>query len=237
MIKQDTLLSAFLPQLKLKQPFNLQARYASGENESGLGIQLTAPALSYGKIEVRDWQVKAKKIDSIVQFSLTGNELMIGKKKLTGADISGQMQKGLLTVKAQVNDSTGRKFYAAHVRVEKENNEMTIRFLDDLTLNRNQWKVSPDNAIRMVEKGVIIHQLQLESRGQKIVINTKEQQSSSPIDIRLDSFDLRHIFTFLSPDDTLGASGIINADFSIRQPIEKIPVVTGDIKATNLALS
>jgi hypothetical protein len=234
-IKPDTLLSAFLSQLELKQPVTLQATYAPGENESGLGIQLTAPALSYGKMEVRDWQVKAKKIDSIVQFSLTGSELMIGKKKLTGSEITGQMQKGLLTVKGQVNDSVGKKYYAVHASVEKEKNEMTIRFLDDLTFNRNQWKVSPDNAIRMVEKGLIIHQLQLESRGQKIFVNTKEQQSSSAIDIRLDSFDIRHVFTFLSPDDTLGANGIINADFSIQQPIEKIPVVTGDIKATNLA--
>lgn len=235
-IKPDTLLSAFLPQLELEQPLSLQARYASGEKESGLGIQLTAPALSYGKIELRDWQVKAKKIDSIVQFSLTGNELMIGKKKLTGSEISGEMKKGLLTVKGQVNDSLGEKYYAVHVRVEKAKNEITIRFLDDLTFHRNQWTVSPDNAIRLVEKGLIIHQLQLENRGQKILVTTKEQQSSSPIDIRLDSFDIRHAFAFLSPDDTLGANGIINADFSIQQPIEKIPVVTGDIKATNLAL-
>ena len=235
-IKPDTLLNALLPQLELKQPVTLQARYAPEENESGLGIQLTAPALSYGKIEVRDWQVKAEKIDSAVEFSLTGSELMIGKKKLTGPEISGQMQKGLLTAKGQVNDSVGKKYYSAHVSVEKEKNEMTIRFLDDLTFNRNQWKVSPDNAIRMVEKGLIIHQLQLENRGQKIFVNTKEPQSSSPIDIRLDSFDIRHVFTFLFPDDTLGANGIINADFSIQQPIEKIPVVTGDIKATNLAL-
>ena len=236
MIKPDTLLHAFLPQLQLKQPLMLQARYAPGENESGLGIQLTAPAVSYGKMEVRDWQVKAKKIDSIVQFSLTGNELMIGKKKLTGAEISGQMQKGLLAVKGQINDSLGKKYYAAHVSLEKEQNEMTIRLLDDLTFNRNQWKVSPDNAIQVLEKGLIIHRLQLESRGQKIFVNTKEQKSSSPIDIRLDSFDIRHVFTLLFPDDTLGANGIINADFSIQQPIEKIPVVTGDIKAIDLAL-
>jgi translocation and assembly module TamB len=235
-VKPDTLLNAFLPQLKLSQPLTLQARYAYGENESGLGIQLTAPALSYRNIEVRDWQAKAKQTDSIVRFSLTGDQLMLGKKRLTGSEISGQIQKGLLTVKGQVNDSIGRKFYAAHVRVQKETNEIKIHLLDDLTFNRNQWKVSPDNAIRLVEKGVIIHELQLESNRQKIVINTKEQQSSSPIQIRLDSFELRDVFTFLSVNDTPGVSGIINADFSIRQPMEKIPVVTGVIKATNLAM-
>jgi translocation and assembly module TamB len=233
-VKPDTLLNAFLPQLKLSQPVILQARNAYLENETGLGIQLTAPALSYGNIEVRDWQLKAKQTDSIVQFSLTGDQLMFGKKKLTGSAFSGQIQKGLLTVKAQVNDSIGRKFYAAHVSVQKENNEIAIHILDDLTFNRNQWKVSPDNSIRLVEKGVIIKELKLESRRQKIVINTKAQQPSSPIDIRLDSFELRDIFALLSPGDTLVASGIINADFSIRQPMEKIPVVTGEIKATNL---
>jgi translocation and assembly module TamB len=236
MIKQDALLSAFLPQLQLHQPFNIQALYDPGKNGSDLSIQLTAPDLSYRKIEVRDWQLKARRIDSTVQFSLKGNEIMIGKKKLTGTELSGQMQKGFLTVKGEVDDSTGKKYYAAHISVEKEKDEMTIRILDDLTLNRNQWKVSPDNEIRIVQKGFIIHQLQLESRGQKILVDTKEKQTLSPIHISLDSFDLRHVFTFLSPDDTLGASGIINADFSIRQPIEKIPVVTGDIKATDLAL-
>ena len=236
MVKQDPLLSAFLPQLQLNQPFNIQARYDPVENGSHLGIQLTAPDLSYGKIEILDWQLKAKRIDSTVQFSLNGNAIMIGKKKLTGTAILGQMQRGFLTVKGEVDDSTGKKYYAAHVSVEKEKDEMTIRFLDDLTLNRNQWKVSPDNAIRIVDKGFIIHQLQLQSRGQKILVDTKETQSLSPIHISLDSFDLQHVFTFLSPDDTLGASGIINADFNVQQPIERIPVVTGDIKATNLAL-
>ncbi|MFL5809745.1 MAG: translocation/assembly module TamB domain-containing protein, partial [Flavisolibacter sp.] len=236
MINEDTLLSAFVPNLHLKEPLNLQARYAPGEIDSGLGIQLTAPSLSYGKIDVRDWRLKAKKIDSIVQFSLAGNELSMGEKRLTGADISGQMQKGLLTVKAQVNDSTGKKYYGANVKVEKEKDAMAIRFLDDLTLNRNLWKISPDNVIRIAEKGLNIHQLQMESRGQKILVNTKEQQSLSPIDIRLDSFDLRHLFTFLFPDDSLGGSGMINANFSIQQPIEKVPVVSGDFKATNLVL-
>ena len=235
-IKQDSLLSAFLPRLQLMKPFNLQARYSPGEKDLDLGIQLTAPALSYGKFEVHDWQMKAKRIDSVVHFSLTGSELVMGKKKLTGTEILGQMQKGLLTVKAQVDDSTGKKYYAANVSVEKEKSEITIRFLDDLTLNRNQWKVSAGNAIRVVEKGFIVNQMQLESRGQKIVVNTNEQQALSPIHISLDSFDLRHVFTFLSPDDTLGANGIINADFTIRQPIEKIPIITGDIKATDLAL-
>ena len=234
-IKQDSLLSAFLPMLKLEHPFHLRARYAPTENQSELGIQLTAPALSYGKFEFHDWEAKAKKLDSIVQFSIKGSELMMGTMKLTGAQISAQIQKGLLIVKAQVDDSTGKKYYAAHVSVKKENAEMTIRFLDDLTLNRNQWKVSPGNAIQIIKNGLVIRQLQLESRGQKIVVNTQNQQSLSPIHVRLDSFDLRHVFTFLSPDDTLGANGMINADFNIQQPIEKIPLVTGDINATNLA--
>ena len=235
-IRQDSLLKSFFPKLDLKQPLKLRAKYAPGEGEYTLGFQLTAPDLTYGNMEVRGWEAKAKTIDSIVQFSVTGSELWIGNQKLNGADISGEIQKGLLTVKSMVNDSAGKKYFGAHVKLEKGKNGMTLRFLDDLTLNRNQWIVSPENAIQFIENGLVIHQFQLESRGQRIIVSTKEEQLLAPIDIRLDNFDLSYISRLLFPADSIGVSGIINADLSIRQPLDKIPVVTGDIRSTDLSL-
>ncbi|MHA4842880.1 translocation/assembly module TamB domain-containing protein [Flavitalea antarctica] len=235
-IKPDTLLNTVLPWLTLSEPLSLNARYACGGDDSGLDIKLSAPAVSYANIDLRDWKINAKQEDSVLQFVLTGSQQVIGKGELTESAITGQIQKGLLTVKGQVTDSTGGKLYAADLKVQRQLNETVIQLQDDLTFNRNHWKVSPTNKIRLGKDGVIINDMELESRPQKIVINTKEQQFTSPIEIRVDSFELRDMMALLAPGETIGASGTINANFSIRQPIEKIPVITGDIKATNLAL-
>ena len=236
MLKQDSLIHVILPKLELKQPLTIKGMYTTEQKDTLLSVQLIMPEVRYNKYEGYDLQVTANTIDSVMQFSLTGREFHNGRDRLTTAHLAGFMQKGLLMLKGRVNDSTGKEYYSTNVEVKKEKDEMSIRFLDDLTLNRNKWKVSSNNLIRIVKQGYIINHLLLENRGQKVFINTKGQQVLSPIDIQINSFDISHIFNLLSYGDTLDAKGVLNADISMQQPIGKVPVVTGDIRVTNLAL-
>jgi translocation and assembly module TamB len=235
-LRQDSLLRALLPGLEVNQPVTVVGRYSTEQKDSLMTIRVMVPQTRYGRYEGRDLLIAANVVDSVMHFSLTGRTLLIGKNRLTAPHISGHIQKGLLSVKARVNDSTGKEYYSANVRVEKEKDEMAIRFLDDLTLNRNKWKVSPDNLIRVVKQGYIINHLLLENRGQAIAVSTKDQQTVSPINIRIDSFDISHIFTLLSHGDTLGAKGIVNANIRVQQPLADVPIVTGDMNATNLSV-
>ncbi len=235
-ILPDSLLSTFLPNLELKHPLIIQGRHNASQKDSLLSVQLLAPGLRYNKFEGLDLQLTATAVDSIMRFSLSARELLNGTKRLAGTLITGHMQKSLLLVNGRVNDSVGKEYYSVQLEVKKENAEAAIRILDDLMLNHNKWKVPSDNLVRITKQGYFINHLSLENRGQTIYISTKDQQVLSPIDIRIDSFDISNVFTFLSLGDTLGARGTVNADISIQQPIHKVPIITGDIQATRLAV-
>ncbi|ANE50837.1 translocation/assembly module TamB domain-containing protein [Flavisolibacter tropicus] len=235
-LTQDSLINAFFPMLELKQPVVIQGQYNDEHKDSLLSILVQAPNIRYGQLEGHDWRLTTKTVDSVMHFSLSGKEVFNAKNRLTDVQVTGQMQRGMLLVNGRVNDSAGKAFYAANVEVKKENDETVIRIRDDLTLNRYKWKVPADNVVRIVKGNYFINHLLLESRGQTVSIHTKDQQALSPIAVQIDSFDIKNIFALLSPGDTLGAKGILNVDISVQQPIGKIPIVTGDILASNLAV-
>jgi hypothetical protein len=235
-LAQTEVLRSFVPQLELLEPLTIRGRYDATKKDSSFFVQLTAPGIRYDNYEVHELHFQAESADTTIQYALSGSEVRIGTRLLTNASITGRLQKDLVFIKARVDDERGKEYYSGHMAIQTGKTETTIRILDDVTFNYNKWKVSADNWVRILRGGYIINHLLLENRGQRLYVHSTDPQTLSPIAIRIDSFDIGNILALLSKNDTLLAGGTLNASFNLQQPISKIPILTGDIHATNLAV-
>jgi hypothetical protein len=166
---------------------------------------------------------------------VSGREILNGANRLTNAQVTGLATRNSILVKAAVDDGAGESYFAGGLQVKKEERETIINFLDTLILNRNKWSVPPGNAIRIQKEGYIVNDLLLKNGDQSISILSQDQQTLSPLTIRVNKFDMGRLFKFVSPADTLGMKGMLDADIVMQQPIQKIPVVTGTIEAKGIA--
>ncbi|MCU7548031.1 translocation/assembly module TamB [Chitinophagaceae bacterium LB-8] len=235
-LTQDELLSSLVPELTFNEPVMINGTYDAGKKDSFLFIKMSAPSIQYDNYVGNDLQFKAESSDSAIQFVLSGREILGGAKPLASPNITGELRKDKLDVKGKVEDTTGKEYYSGSVGVTFEKNRTIFRLSDDLNLNYSKWKVPIDNSVTVQKDGFIVDNLSLENKGQILYINSKDRQTISPIDIRIDSFDIGNILAIASYGDTMIAKGTLKADINIQQPINKVPVLTGDIIAKNLAV-
>lgn len=235
LLVQSDLLSAFVPGLELMPSLTVAANYHAGNKDSALFIEVLTPGIRYNQLEGHELSVKAESIDSVIRFALTGRDIQSGTKLLTQPGITGLMQKDLLSVKARVADKNGKEFYYGNLEMKFGKEETAFRLLDDLTLNYNKWKVPLENKVIVRKDEFIINNFSLEHKGQTIYINTKNQ-TLSPIDIRIDSFEISNILALAAQSDTPMARGTLKMDISIQQPIHAFPRFTGTMQVKNLAV-
>ncbi|MBO9199408.1 MULTISPECIES: translocation/assembly module TamB domain-containing protein [Niastella] len=233
-LMEDSLLDALAPDLRLLQPITIAGKIDAGQ-DSLLSLQVLAPGFRYKRFECHDLHIDTKIADSTLLFSLSGREILTGKNRLTNAQVTGFAAQNSALVKAGVDDSTGRKFFTAGVQIKKENSATVLNILDTLILNYNKWTVSADNSIRILKEGYNFNNLLLKNREQSIFISSQDQQGLSPLAIRIENFDMGKLYNLLSPLDSSGVKGLLNADIVMQQPITKIPIVTGTIDARGIA--
>lgn len=234
MLADNALIKLLIPGLELRQPFVLSGSYTAVSNDSFLLINASAPDIHFNQYEAHNLEFSTQSKDSLLQFSLLGKEVFNGSKLLKNASVTGTLMKQLLTVKSRVEDSAGKEFYSASVLMKRSPGEISIKVPDDLVLNYNKWEIDTGNKIRILPDGYIVDHLLLENRHQLISVNSKQQQDISPIDIKIDSFDISNVFALIAANNDLNVRGILNADITVQQPIHKIPIITGDLQANNL---
>ncbi|OQP53304.1 hypothetical protein A4D02_23225 [Niastella koreensis] len=204
-LTEDSLLNVLAPGLSLLQPITVTGRMNPAQKDSLLLVQVLAPRFRYKQID--------------------GHNLRI----------DGLAAQNSIRIKTIADDSTGRHYFAGGIQVKKEHAATVINILDTLILNYNNWTVSANNSIHLMKEGYLINHLLLQNREQSISLSSQASQKLSPLVIRIEHFDIGRLFNLLSPGDSLGVKGLLNADMVLQQPIQKIPLVTGTINATGIA--
>jgi len=234
-VKQHDLLSTLIPDLNLLQPVTITGEFDDSKKDSFLVFNAKSRALRYRKLRVDQLLISAEGIDSSTRFALSASNILSGGDSLLQATITGRLDQDLLTLSALVNDSHGEEYYAVKASIQMTKDSTVFRLLDHLTLNHNKWLVPTDNRVVMLKDGFIVNNVSLTSRGQSVSFTSADPQILSPINIRIDSFNIGNILALASYNDTAIAGGILNVDITLQQPVKKIPIFTGKAGIKELA--
>ena len=235
-VKQHDLLATFIPDLILLQPLTITGEFDDSKKDSFLVFNAKSPALRYKKIQVDHLLISAEGVDSSTRFALSASDILSGNDTLLQPSISGHLDHDLVTFSAQVKDNAGEAYYATKASVQLAKDSTVIKLLDHLTLNHNKWLVPTDNRLVILKHGFIVNNVSLASRGQSVTFTSTDPQILSPINIRIDGFDIGNILALASYNDTAIAGGVLNADITLQQPVKKFPIFTGNVDIKELAI-
>ena len=235
-VNQHDLLSIFVPGLKLDESLTINGEYDGGQKDTFLLFDANILGLDYNDIKFQKLAIHANNKGDTIQLSAKADAIHSASDTLYKPTINANWANKLLTVAAQIDDKVGQPAYAIKGSLQSEKETTTIKLLEDLTISHEKWKVPTDNMISMRKDGFIFQNFSLVNDAQQIHIKTQDQQTISPIEIRIDSFEIGEILALASFSDTALASGSFSASINIQQPIAKFPEMTGDLEIKNLAI-
>ena len=234
-IKKHPLLTGIVPGLTAYDDINFRGSFASADKDSALNLTATIPYIAYNGNAVRNGAVDIRSRNERINYAVSFDTLNYASNTFYGTRLNGSAANDSLDIHVITQDNKKKDWFGLNASLFAKNETYSFRLKDSLLLNYERWNVAADNYIHYSPAGLLIHNFSINSDTAKILINSRQEIANSPIDISIDNFNLRSISSIVS-NDTLFASGILDAKMEVADLNKKIPAFTGNFTVTGLEL-
>jgi hypothetical protein len=221
----------FFPNLPAFKNLTIQSEY--NKSNDALSFDLSIPGFLY----------KSLFTDSLF-FSVTGTSKALNYKGMATIEID-DMLKGNLGISGDIKnsklftnlayfDSFSNQYLNLSTRLHSSDSNFIVQILpDELIFSYDKWNINPNNQVIAGPSYISFKNFNLESKSQKISINSYPEGNSKNVRLQLHDFALGSLEQLFA-DDTLVA-GFADADF-IFYDLFNNPSVEGDLTIEEMNL-
>lgn len=224
-------IATFLPELK---PFDTIG-LTTVMSPLAFNVSAIAPQLTYGTHNIYNLKLNVNDDEQeILNYGLTLDEYnQTDGITVYTPSIVGYLKDDSLYTNLLTHNAAGVENYQASLSAFTQDNVYYAKLLGSLKLNYENWNVS-DNLLAYSDSGFYINNLGISKGSESILINSKTPSLfGSPLNIKLQKFDLANVSKILNPDSLL-AEGIMDANFDLDLS-DSFPRFTGNLGVQNLA--
>lgn len=234
-IRRHPIVMYVVPGLYDYRDINIKGNYASALKDSALNFAASLPYIFYDDYILRNGNIKLLSRNDQLKYDIKLDTLSYAANTFYGSTINGYAAHDSLSVNAVTQDNRAVDWFGANASIAIKGDEYSFRLNDNLLLNYERWNVMPNNHISYSPRGLLVTNFKINSDTASISINSRQEVPNSPIDVVIDNFNLKSISVLLS-NDTLLASGIMDANLLVSELDKTLPAFTGTANITNLAI-
>ncbi len=234
-IADHPLVKAFVPGLMQYDSIKIKGNYASANTDSALNLSASIPLVQYNDFRISRGALDVNSKEGKLNYAVTVDTVQNASLQFYGTKVSGAAAKDSISFFAITQDNKARDWFALNADMFEKDNVFNFKLKDTLLLNYEDWSVAPDNFISYGPDGLLVNNFTIQSDTASISAKSQAQAPNSPIDIRIDNFNLRSISSLVS-GDTLFASGILDADVLVSELNKSFPAFTGTASITDLVV-
>ncbi|MEO6405610.1 MAG: translocation/assembly module TamB domain-containing protein [Ferruginibacter sp.] len=235
-IQRHPIVLYVVPGLYDYKDINIKGSYSSALQDSALNFTASLPYVFYGDYILRSGRINVASRNEKLNYDLKLDTLSFSKYTFYGNSVKGYAAHDSLAINALTQDNKGVDWFGANASVAIKGDEYNFRLNDNLLLNYERWNVAPDNLISYSPRGWLVNNFRMNSDTASITINSRQQVPNSPIDVKIDNFNLKSLSALIS-NDTLYTSGIMDATLVVDELDKSIPAFTGNAEITNFAIN
>ncbi len=225
----------FIPDLQQFEKIDFSGNYSSAITDSALNFKATIPYLVYQNNAVRNGNIVIGSRNEKLNYTANFDTLHAGSNIFYGTKLNGAAAADSLSLAFITQDKKARDWFGLNASIHTEGPVYTFRLSDNMLLNYEKWTVAPGNFIEYGPKHLLVQNFNINSDTASIRINSQSPVVNSPVQVKVDNFNLSTISSFIS-NDTLFASGIMDADFLLSEFDKNIPAFTGNASVNDLQL-
>ena len=226
-IKYTPILTAFVPALTYYDDIHFKGNYSSASTDSALNFNVAAPRVVYGANSIGNAAVDIKSTNGEIAYEARFDTLTTSSNVIYATSIKGAAAHDSISLTARTEDKKGKDWFAISGTASAAGEIYSFRMKDSLLLNYEKWKVAPDNYLSYSPKGIIVNNLLLTSDTASISVKSQQLVENSPIDIKVDHFNLKSITSLIS-SDTLLISGVLDVKANVSDLDKALPGFTGN---------
>lgn len=225
-VQNDPVLFKLVPQLTSMEPIKINGRYNSVNDT--LVVDASIPRLTFGTNTISGAKLNIDTEEDALVYNLNVDGVESGQIKIPNTSLTGNVSDNKATYNLKITDNENKDQYVIAGDLATENGN-TLVHLDgeNLTLNYDQWALTPDNVIRFGKDGIYINDFKLTNDGNAIQIQSESEASNSPIAVNFTNFDLSTVLNIVNKDKPI-AGGVLNGDVNLRD-LNGSPVFTSDL--------
>ena len=234
-IADHPLVKALVPGLVQYDSIKIKGSYASANADSALNLSASMPLVQYNDFRVSKGALDVNSKGGKLNYALTVDTVQNASLQFFGTKISGAAAKDSISFFAITQDNKATNWFAVNADMYEKDEVFNFKLKDTLLLNYEDWSVAPDNFISYGPQGLLVNNFTIQSDTASISAKSQSLTPNSPIDIKVDNFNLRSISSLVS-GDTLFASGIMDANVLVSELNKIFPAFTGTASITDLVV-
>ena len=227
-------LKVFVPGLTQLDSVSLQAHFSS---ENSWKASLKAPYIEMGPNRLRNLNLQASTTSDAIQMQTTVENISSGSNlALDNATINASIANNTIDFGLNIKDKSLKDIYNINGLLEQPRNGYYQLALkpDSLLLNYDTWTVAADNRILFGPQGINATNFELSKNGQRLTINSLNENPNAPLDVNFENFKLATLTGFIQTDSTF-ANGLLNGKITFNE-LSNEPVFIGDLSVNDLSL-
>jgi translocation and assembly module TamB len=229
-IKKHGLVTDLVPGMTY-ETFNFKGGYSSDIKDSALSFTSAIPHFTYGSNRMAQAKININTLNDRISGTVNFDTLVVDENIFYKSDINANITRDSISATVVTRDLKDKERYALGATMLQRNEIYTFSLKDTLLLNYQKWNVAHDNSIQYSKQGIIVNNFVVSNNTSKITANSKEKVLNSPVDVRIENFNIRDITSIIN-SDTLLAAGVINGSFTLSDFNKKIPGFTGNLDVT-----
>ena len=232
-IKKHPLITDIVEGLDYKD-INFKGNFTSTGGDSALNLNATLPYVNYQGQKVSEGVIAIRSINDKINGNINFDTLRSGSNIFYKTNIVANVANDSLGITAVTKDIKNRDRFAAGANIKVQNKTAYVFSLKQrLLLNYQEWAVNPGNEITYSPDGILVKDFAISGDSGRIAAASRQLVLNSPVDLTIENFNIRDIFT-LTNSDTLLASGTLNGKMSISEFQKKLPAFTGNMTLSSL---
>lgn len=225
----------FVPGLQQYEKIDFSGNYSSAVSDSALNFNASLPYVVYQNNAVRNGNITIGSKNEKLNYAADFDTLHVGSNVFYATQLNGAAAADSLSLAFITKDKAARNWFGLNASIQTKGPVYTFRLSDDMLLNYERWNVTPGNFIEYGPQHLFVQNFNINSDSASIRINSQSPVVNSPVQLKIDNFNLSTVSSFMS-NDTLFASGILDADFVFSEFEKNIPSFTGTGSVTDLKL-
>ncbi|MFA9190687.1 translocation/assembly module TamB domain-containing protein [Flavobacterium sp. FZUC8N2.13] len=231
-VKEHAITKKILPEIKELSEITIEGKYNSVNDT--IIINASIPRLVYGANEISNGILKINNQDNALLYNLSLGTLKNSQFEIPKTTLIGKLENNTIDYELNIKDLENKERYVINGNFKDIVGVSVIHLNPEkLLLNYENWKIDPNNTIKLEEKGIQVSKFEIQNDGQLFAIQSEKNVANAPILVDFKNFKLETLSNIAKSNFEVG--GAVNGKATVKNAT-KDPLFIADLNVENFRI-
>lgn len=234
-LNNHPIIKSFVSGITKLDTINFNAQI-NNQRDTTLQANLFIPQVEYDTSSINNARFKIFGANKRAEYEGNVAQILFSDYKFRRIFVGGEVENNILDLNLIAKDSLNANRYGLAANLRSIDKKLRLNLAKNGTLiDYRPWEADSTGYLEYSSEGIYINNLQLRQDKQRLTINSQNTTPNSPLNIQIDSLNIKPFITIATQDSTL-AGGTLNGLFKLTDYMNA-PEFTGDLAIKNFVLT